>query len=187
VPRPRTQTDEAVLEAALVLMRRGGPAALTFAALAKTSGLAGATLVQRFGGRDALLEAALQRAWDQLDDLTAQTDLEYAETPIGAVALLVALSGPYGGPEDHAEGLLLLREDFRHAALRARGVAWGKQLARALGRRLSADPQRQPVLGRMMASQWQGALLWWGFARDGDVGAYVRRELEAWCAACLKG
>ncbi len=56
-------------------------------------------------------------------------------------------------------------------------------MTRALGRRLSDDSARQELLGRLMASQWQGAVLWWGFSREGTLRGFLRRELREWLAA----
>lgn len=191
MPRPKKIADDDVLDAAGEIASRAGPEALTFAALGKRTGLSPAALVQRFGSRDAMLRTALLRMWDKLDAATAAADARHLVNPAGAVALLIQLSAVYGGSDgdgdEVAQGLLLLREDFRDPKLRARGVAWGEVLAAALGRRLSADPALQPVLGRLMASQWQGALLWWGFSRAGTLRHYLRRELRAWCAVALRG
>jgi AcrR family transcriptional regulator len=176
VPRPRTIADPDLLDAALGLMHDQGPAALTFASVARATGLAPATLVQRFGSKDGLMEAALLHAWDELDARTASADARFAVTPAGAIELLVSLSR-HGDRDRFANGLLILREDFRHPRLRERGDIWGTGLALILGRRLTADPGRQDDLGRLMANQWQGAMLWWGFARDGRVEDYVSEEL----------
>jgi AcrR family transcriptional regulator len=176
VPRPRTIADLDLLDAALGLIHDQGPASLTFASLARATGLAPATLVQRFGSKDGLLEAALLHAWDALDASTTSADAQFAVTPQGAIDLLVSLSR-HGDRNRFANGLLILREDFRHPRLRERGHIWGNRLASALGRRLTADPDRQHGFGRLMANQWQGALLWWGFARDGQAEDYVAAEL----------
>lgn len=186
MPRPRTVTEDAVLNAAADMIGRGGPAALTFAAVGKIAGLAPATLVQRYGSRDALLQATLLRMWGRLDDATQRADELRPVSVEGAVALLVGLSGQYGKDDDDAQGLLLLREDFRDPVLRARGVDWGDALARALGRRITDEPAAEMVLGRLMASQWQGCLIWWGFARTGSLREYVRRELRDWCRIVLR-
>lgn len=184
MPRPRTISDEELLDGALAVMRRAGPEGITFAAVAAETGLAASTLVQRFGRKQALMHAALVRAWDLLDALTAEADAAAPETPAGAVEMLVALSEDYGeGAEEYAEGLLLLREDLRDPELRRRGAAWGGVLAEALGRRLADASGPRPDLGRLMASQWQGALIWWGFSQEGRVTDYVAESLRAWCAA----
>jgi AcrR family transcriptional regulator len=49
MPRPRTISDEAILDAVLALAHRVGPARVTFAAAGAEVGLSAATLVQRFG------------------------------------------------------------------------------------------------------------------------------------------
>ncbi len=184
--RPKKITDEDLLDVVGVLLSRQGPAALTFQSAAAASGLSPATLVQRYGSKDALLRAALLRMWDALDAQTARADARHALDPEGAIALLVRLSAGYGATGDEAaQGLLLLREDFRDPALRARGAAWHATLSAALGRRLSTDPARAAVLGPLLASQWQGAVLWWGFSRAGTLRGYLRRELGAWCEAVL--
>lgn len=186
VPRTRTVADEDILDAAIGILRRGGPVDLTLARVGAAVGLSPATLVQRYGTKNALMRAALLSMWDRLDAATAAADARRPVNIEGAVSMLAALSGGYGeSADEHAQGLLLLREDFRDPALRARGVAWGEALTRALGRRLTDDPARQPLLGKLMASQWQGCLIWWGFSRDGSLRSYVRRELRDWCRAVL--
>ncbi|QFY59483.1 TetR/AcrR family transcriptional regulator [Rhizobium grahamii] len=173
MPRPRTLSDEQLLDMVLGLVHAEGPDAASFGAVAKISGLSGSTLVQRFGTKAAMLRACLLRAWDRLDMETARLIRSVAETPEGAVDLLTGLSRDYGeDAASYAEGLLVLREDLRDPALRARGAAWGKTLAAALDRCLG-----KPPLGRLMLSQWQGCLLWWGFEPQGSVEDYVRGEL----------
>jgi AcrR family transcriptional regulator len=181
MPRPRTIPDETLLDGALAVLRRAGPEGMTFAAVAAETGLSAATLVQRFGGKAALVQAALLRAWDLLDARTEAADAAAPATPAGAVALLVALSGDYGAEDDYAEGLLVLREDLRDPVLRRRGAAWGRVLAAALGRRLADAAGSRPDLGRLMAAQWQGAVLWWGFERGRSLPEAVTAELEAFC------
>ncbi len=184
--RPKTVSDEAILDAAGRVLRQSGPAGVTFAAVGAEAGLSPATLVQRYGSKDGLMRATLLRAWDQLDISTQVVDELSPADAEGAVALLVALSGDYGDHEQYAEGLLVLREDMRDPALRERGARWGEVLAQALGRRLTADEAAQRRLGRLMATQWQGALIWWGFEREGSVGEYVQKQLRNWCEVVLQ-
>jgi len=90
--RPKTQSDEQVLEAAYRLMHADGPEALTFERLARASGLSGSTLVQRFKNKTLLKRRTLLYAWDELDRKTEQAAASVPGTPAGAVELLVALS-----------------------------------------------------------------------------------------------
>lgn len=185
MPRKKTLSDRDVLGAALGLMHEQGPEALTFAALSEATGLSGATLVQRFGGKAALKQATLLHAWDGLDAKTAALVARVPRTPAGAVKLLVGLSKDYGGIEAYAEGLLVLREDLRDPALRARGAAWRDALTAALDACLADAPQAPKGIGLMLAAQWQGALLWWGFDPREPVERYVEKTLRRFIGAML--
>ena len=177
MPRRRTLSDEQLLAMVLTLVQAEGPDAATFAAVAKASGLSGSTLVQRFATKAAMLRAALLFAWDRLDAETARLAETVPKTQEGAVALLVGLSQDYGDDAAaHAQGLLVLREDFRDPVLRARGAAWGKALTAALAQ-CFGSAKAPETIARLMLSQWQGSLLWWGFGADGPVDAYVETEL----------
>lgn len=183
MPRPRTLSDEQLLAMVLTLVQAKGPDAATFAAVAKVSGLSGSTLVQRFATKAAMLRAALLFAWDRLDAETARLAGTVPKTQEGAVALLVGLSQDYGDDATaYAEGLLVLREDFRDPVLRARGAAWGKALTAALAQCLGSAKEPETI-ARLILSQWQGSLLWWGFGADGPVHAYVEKELRYFLAA----
>lgn len=184
--RRKTLSDEAVLDAALGLIHQRGPEALTFESLSRACGLSGATLVQRFGSKAALKQAALLRAWDGLDVQTASLVAAVPRTPAGAIALLVGLSD-YGEIEAYAEGLLVLREDLRDPLLRARGAAWQAALVAALDACFADTPAAPRDIGQLMAAQWQGSLLWWSFDPEGPIADHVRRELVRLVAALLAG
>ena len=186
MPRPKTLPDVDVLDAAHRLMHEHGPEALTFASLAEACGLSAATLVQRFGSKAGLRQAALLHAWDGLDAKTARLAASVPKTPAGAVELLVGLSKDYGGIEAYAEGLLVLREDLRDPALRARGAAWKAALSKALDDCFSATPGVPADVGLLMASHWQGSLLWWGFDPKGRIDDYVEHSLGRFVAAVVK-
>lgn len=178
--RRKTIPDEQVLDTILETLMQTGPAGLTFARAAKASGLSAATLVQRYGDREALVEAVLLRAWDILDRETSAADAEEALTPDGAIAFLLRLMAPDNAERDATDGLLLLREDIRNPKLRARGAAWGHRIAQALGRRLSSDAAEGERLGWQMASVWQGAQTWWAFTRKETAERAIRGALECW-------
>src|SRR5262245_13742073 len=144
-------------------MHERGPEALSFATVGEACGLSASTLVQRFKSKDKLVQATLLYAWDQLDAKTAALAAKAAKTPTGAIKLLVGLSGSYGGIEAYANGLLVLREDVRDPALRARGAAWKLALSRALDERFAGIPRTPQGIGLLMATHWQGSLLWWSF------------------------
>lgn len=181
--RRKTVSDHALLEGLLAAMEQAGPDAFSFAKASGAVALSPATLVQRFGSRDAMIEAILLRAWDRLDAATALADAETSPDPAGAIAMLLRLLPAVKTGQDVADGLLLLREDFKNPALRTRGQAWGAYLAGALGGRLTDQPEVAARLGWQMASLWQGAVIWSAFRHDADRESAIRTMLEDWCTS----
>jgi AcrR family transcriptional regulator len=178
MPRNRTIPDDVVLSAALDIVHADGPAALSFGTLAERVGLAGSTLVQRFGSRRRLLQQALLQAWDRLDAETARADAVAGPGPAGVVDLLVDLSGEYT-EDDFADQLVVLREDLRDPVLRARGEAWIDSLAGMIDRRLAKRAGDPPGFGRLVVAHWQGTLTVWSFTRPGPLSDTVRDALTA--------
>lgn len=185
--RNKSISDEAVLDALLLLTLSIGPDNLTFAKAAAACGLAPATLVQRYRDREGLVRSILLRSWDRLDADTAAADAALPVDPSGAIELLMRLMPPELADSNASDGLLLLREDVRDPVLRNRGALWAARIVEALGRRLSSDPQEAERLGRQMACIWQGAQTWWAFTRGEPFEATLRRVLEDWCRTALAG
>lgn len=173
MPRRRTIPDADLLDAALVVVRRAGPEALTFAAAAHRSGLAASTIVQRFGSKAGLLRAALLRAWDLLDEQTTAAAASAGPGPDGVVELLVGLSGSYEA-HDFADQLRVLREDLRDPVLRERGQRWLNRLGSEVERRLGPA---ETGLGELVLAQWQGTLTIWSFTRAHPLPDAVRIAL----------
>ncbi|MEX0409267.1 TetR/AcrR family transcriptional regulator [Aquibium sp. LZ166] len=186
MPRPKKLSDEDVLDAALHVMHARGPDALTFAALAESCGLSSATLVQRFANKPNLVRQTVLHAWDGLDAQTEALASSIPRTPAGAIDLLVGLSAQYGGIEEYAEGLLLLREDLRDPVLRARGAIWKSRLCPVLDECFAGTAGVPESIGLLMAAQWQGALLWWAFDPKVPVQEFVEDGL-GWFVSTLLG
>jgi uncharacterized protein GlcG (DUF336 family) len=85
--RSRTIPDAEIFSAVRALLAAGGDRAVAFSAVARATGLAAPTLVQRYGSRDRMLQAALLAAWDDLDAATAKAEPEVPLTAKGALAL----------------------------------------------------------------------------------------------------
>lgn len=185
MPRPKTLPDRDVLQAAYRLMHRHGPEALTFATLAQACGLSASTLVQRFKSKADLIRSTLSYAWDGLDQKTAMLAAKIPRTPDGAIRFLTLLSRDYGGIEAYADALLILREDLRDPALRARGAEWKAALARVLEDCFAGASCPPNGVGLLMLSQWQGSLLWWSFEPRGRVEDHVARNLKSFVAAII--
>ena len=185
MPRSKTLSDQDVLAVAHALIHERGPEALTFESLARACGLSAATLVQRFKSKAGLKQSTLLHAWDRLDEKTARLAATVPKSAEGAIRFLVALSKDYGGIEAYAEGLLVLREDLRDPVLRARGAAWKDRLSRTLEECFSGVAHVPPGIGLLIASQWQGSLLWWSFDPQGDIDRFVDDSLRRFVAAVV--
>jgi AcrR family transcriptional regulator len=163
--RPRTLPDSEVFAAILGLIAAEGEKAVAFSAVARATGLAGASLVQRYGALAQMVEAALLWAWDEMDALTAAVTAEVGADK-GAQAVLKGLG-------DRAQGLpmvALLAASLRQARLRARAGEWRARVEQALAQRL-----RDPEAAAILFAAWQGQILWEG---TGDKGFRLKDALK---------
>jgi AcrR family transcriptional regulator len=183
--RFKTQTDEQVLEAALAIVQQSGVGGLTFAALADRSGLASATLVQRFTNKDTLTQRTLLHAWCRLHAMTKELVSSTPCTPSGAIAMLVGLSRQYEDIDAYGHGLLLLREDVRDPTLRRHGVEWESELTAALDERFASIPQAPAGIGFALAAYWKGAITWWAFRADQPLMDYLTAKLTVFLELLL--
>jgi AcrR family transcriptional regulator len=181
--RPRTHSDDELLDATVRAIGAVGPRHLTLAAVAGEAGVAPATLVQRFGSKRALLLALAHRAAG-----SAQGAFPPAgDDPLGALAAgLVALAAPVADPAAFANHLAFLQLDLADDELRAHAVAHARALRRAIRRLLDAavvagqlEPADTAVLADAVHAIFQGAMLAWAVDRRGLLAARVRRELDA--------
>ena len=147
MPRPKTLSDEDVLESRLQAHPRARARGADLrSSLPQACGLSPATLVQRFRSKAGLKQSTLLHAWDRLDEKTAGSRPRSPKTARRRDRRSwSALSGDYGGIEAYAEGLLVLREDLRDPVLRARGAAWKAALSAALDECFAKRPARRPA------------------------------------------
>ena len=156
--RPRTLPDSEVFAAILRILAAEGEKAVVFAAVARATGLAGASLVQRYGSAPAMLEAALGWGWDRLDTLAEEAAEQTPDK--GAQGFLKALAERIAA----LPVLPLLTASQRNARLRARVASWRGRVEGLLAARLQ-DADR----AAMLFATWQGQALWGGGFRLKDA------------------
>ncbi len=149
--RPRTVPDAEVFAAVRRLLAEGGDKAVAFASVARATGLAAPTLVQRYGSREGMVQAALLDAWDALDAAADRAGAEAPTGPKGAQALLKLLAG--------AEGPLPAPSDLRDPVLRARAEGWRSRVEAALALRLGGGDKGRTAAALLFAA-WQGQQFW---------------------------
>lgn len=184
--RPRTTSDEAILQAAARAIGRHGPQGLTLAAVAQEAGLSPATLVQRFGSKRGLLLALASHSAETVR-VPFQRAREAHDSPLEALrAAVVALSEGVSTPEELANSLGFLQLDltdpeFRgHAAEHARRtreeIADLLTAAAAAGELVAeADAGR---LARAVQVTYNGVLILWALTGDGPLSAAMRDALD---------
>jgi AcrR family transcriptional regulator len=153
--RSRTLPDAEVFAVIRQLLLAGGDKAVAFSSVARATGLAAPTLVQRYGSRDAMVQAALINAWDDLDARTSDVAAECPMSAKGAAQFLKLLSGNGTSPID----LGLLAADVRDPALRERALAWRDKVEVGLAARLGGGAKGRAAASILFAA-WQGQSLW---------------------------
>src|SRR4051812_8194078 len=105
-PRPRTVSDEDLMNATMRVMSRLGPVKLTLAAVAKEAGVTAATLVQRFGSKRALMLKISGEAAKLGDVCFAMVRRAHPRSPLAAIfAAATAMTEHMGTPEELANSL----------------------------------------------------------------------------------
>jgi AcrR family transcriptional regulator len=185
-PRPRETTDEALLEATARAVARHGPARLTLAHVAAESGVAPATLLQRFGSKRGLLLALAREG-------TAATALQYAAiraanpSPLAALfAVAACMAHMAPTPDALANHLAFLNIDltdpeFHELALKQARVARMEirellEEAVKAGELTRCDTEK---LARAVQVTLGGGLIAWAIERAGTAAEWLHDDLEA--------
>ncbi len=136
MPRPRTVSDEDVLDGVLALAHRVGPAKLTLAAAAREVGLSPATLIQRYGTKHELLLAADRRGVELW--VTPVEEAEHPSPLDRVVEGLVGAVDPDMTPEAMANSVAMLQLDLVEPDFHAETLRGARRLRAALQRHLLA-------------------------------------------------
>jgi AcrR family transcriptional regulator len=193
-PRPRTASDEDLLQATIRAASRFGPARLTLADVAAEAGVAPATLVQRFGSKRGLL-LALARAGSTASAQELAAIRAAHPSPLAALrATADCMAGMASSPEELANHLAFLNIDLtdpefhRYALEGARAFTAEMQAlldAGVAARELrSCDTAR---LARLVQEVLHGSLVSWAIFREGTAREWVRNDLEALVGPYLAG
>lgn len=163
--RTKTISDRQVLSVVLDHLLGAGQKSVTFAAIAKEVGLSAATLVQRFGTCPAMVIAALNAAWDDLDAQTTLVCDDALNSGKGIQAILKGLSGPINSAR-------LVATSLQEPEATGRAKAWRIAVEGALALRYGGGQKGKDAAAIAFAA-WQGRLLWDGAGgktfRLGDV------------------
>jgi AcrR family transcriptional regulator len=178
MPRTKTLSDDAVLDGVARVMFRKGPQDFTLAEAAREAGVSAATLVQRFGGKHALIVRAVARDNDRFAEiLTGPAPAPSAEA---VVEFFRRMSQAFGEAGDFADQLLWLREDMRDPDLNRLARERFAALRTAVAARMPPLAVAPDIAARLVEAQWQGALNQWGIEPKGSLADYVAESLAVW-------
>lgn len=184
MPRPRTVSDEDVLDGVLALAHRVGPAKLTLAAAAREVGLSSATLVQRYGSKHNLLLAADRRGVELWVRPVEEAD--HASPLDRVIEGLVGAVDPDTTPQEIANSVAMLQLDLVEPDFHAQTLRGARRLRAALERHLQAasvagelrDGTDVVALARLVETTYHGAMIGWALHREGSLDAWLREQLE---------
>lgn len=155
MPRRKIIPDTQVHALIRRLLAEGGDKAVAFGSVSRATGLAASTLVQRFGSREAMVQAALLDAWDRLDDACLRAEAEAPLNPKGAAAFLKILSAT----TDDQTGFSLLLTCLRDPILRDRAALWRARVETSLAMRLGGGAKGREAAA-ILFSAWIGQAIW---------------------------
>lgn len=186
MPRPKLQTDQAVLDAAQSVLFEKGLAAYTLADVARKVGLSRAAILQRFGSKDELLRRIARREVDAtrhwLDGLPVEGGRPGLET------FLRTIVESMGDGQDFAVRVQLAWAEARDPDLRAcageRYALVQQAIARRVPEGLSLPPRE---IGEHLHAVIAGATMQWLATDHPNLAAFVMDRLDDALALVFSG
>jgi AcrR family transcriptional regulator len=183
--RPRTVSDEELLQATARAVSRFGPARLTLADVAREAGVVPATLVQRFGTKRGMLLALARLGSDTERDQMAAIRAAHKSPLCALYAVAECWTGMAKSPEELANHLSFLVIDLTDADFHDHALAHARSFhaemkallddAVAAGELIACDTNS---LARLVQETLQGSLVAWAIFREGFADYWVRRDLD---------
>ena len=182
MPRRKLISDEDILERALPVLARAGPGGFTMADIAREVGVASATLFQRFGDKQTLVERAFAQ-----DNVRVVAWLESLPDGVGAdvvVQVYAEATKLFGDNPSLADHLLWLREDIRDPALNRLARERFGLFRTVIVKRLPAMPIPAERAADLLDALYHGAVVQWALDPRGALADYVAASLNDFLRLC---
>ncbi len=194
MPRRKTISDPELLDALLPVVLRCGVHRVTLAELGAVVGLSAATLIQRFGTRQRLLDAVLDRSTVHLEVELATVRHHGADQqpqPAWLFAWLAERTDPIADRELLAGNLGVLARDVsdperRHQARRHQALI-RERIRRSL-RGAAVPSDRVEDLAATIEAHWHGLVIQWALTGEGSLSRAVEMGLwRLWQGLAVEG
>lgn len=184
--RPRLASDEQILEAVARGIGRHGPRELTLAHIAEDVGLAPATLVQRFGSKRGLFVALAARGPDAMAEVFERARGAEPTAVDGLRRALADLVSGIASREVMANNVAMLALDLADDDMGAHAARQAQVMHDQVERFLAAAVEQGELVGAdvdeltaVVLTVYNGALVTWAIDGSGELGAWLRRRLDA--------
>jgi AcrR family transcriptional regulator len=183
--RKRSMTDQSVLMAASRVIVRLGPQQFTLADIAAESGLAPATLIQRFGSKRGLLLALTKMAAEGAGACFEQVRAAHRSPLKALFAAFDQMARMARTPEELANSLAFLQMDLTDPEFREWTVLNSEATLKGFRDLLDEAVRAGELincptagLARLIQATTHGSLVAWAFHQEGEAMDWVRRDME---------
>ena len=184
--RPRTVSDEDLINATIRIMSRLGPVKLTLAEVAKEAGVTAATLVQRFGSKRGLMLKIAADAAGSGDACFDMVRAAHPDSPLDAlVAAATGMAQMANTAEELANSLAFLQIDITDPEFHVHTLEMSKKTVagyRTLLKEAIAAGELKPHDATRMARAINaiagGSLISWAIFREGTAERWLKRDLD---------
>ncbi|MFZ0886076.1 MAG: TetR/AcrR family transcriptional regulator [Candidatus Acidiferrales bacterium] len=184
-PRTRGKPDSELLAGTVRVIERVGPHRLTLADVARETGLAPATLLQRFGSKRGLLLAVVSQGASGVHDEFARIRA-MNRSPLRSIeAVARCMAQMARTPEALANHLAFLEMDLADREFHRLALAHARQFRKEVRTLLdeavrTGELRKCPTakLATAVHAMIGGSLLGWAIYREGKADAWILRDLD---------
>jgi len=177
--RTKQVSDAEVLSQALGVIHERGPDRFTLADVGDAVGLSPATLIQRFGSKERLVQGAVAQATAELEESLARSRPPGTHPRRELIGWLVELARDMDTRERVAGHLDVLRRDLLEPEMAALAQRHAELIQGRIEEHLRAMDPVPATDARMVQAHWQGLVLQWSLSGEGPLDAWLEEGLEA--------
>ena len=174
MPRPKLHSDDSILQTALSVLLRSGPADFTLSDVAAAVGISRAALIQRFKNKSTLHQKVMERMTQDVRDYFLDADFQKGLDPLWLMLKeLIAGMGSGSGMENY---LRLLWADIQTPSLRTLAAERNRLVRAANQSRLPEEPHAPEPTARLIQAVIQGAYTQWLVESEGELALFMTEQ-----------